>query len=191
VLDHEKPESGAGYEPLADREALHVVAGAGSASAGVRQQGVQAAHPVVRQARGDGPVLGRRVSASSSQCLRGVFPPDAGPPGDPQSAHCPGSYMSAPDLHHAEAWHHLRATGHGRLRTPGPCADGAAFDPSGESLWLSAGSNTRGHPLFTVSLRSSSLEGQEVPAAPVSPRPSPPGSPLLKPPCCFLLHPWP
>ena len=59
--------------------------------------------------------LGAACLHHSQQCLRGVLPPDEGPAGDPQSDHRHGPQISAPDLHDAQARHHLRATGHGRL----------------------------------------------------------------------------
>ena len=168
---------------------------------------MKSAHHVVRQSRGDGTALGRRVSASSSQCLRGVLPPDERSAGDPQSDHRHGPYMSAPDLHDAEAWHHRCATGHGRLRTTVPGAGRAAFDPSGESLRLYAGPNTRGNSLLTISPGSSSLEGRAHACHPGCPAPPPalqvshsvPSSAYhaslclrwLKLPCSFLLQPLP
>jgi hypothetical protein len=109
-----------GEEPLADRAALPGGAGALSAPAGLRRPGVESTHEVVRQACGDGPPLGRRVSASASQCLRGVLPPHEGPAGAPQSDPRHGPYMSPADRHDAAAGHPLRATRHGRLRTTVP-----------------------------------------------------------------------
>ena len=72
---------------MANGQALHRLAGVVSTPTGVGGQGAQWADEGVGQSGGNGPAAGRVVSASPSEGVGGVLPPDESPVRDAEGDH--------------------------------------------------------------------------------------------------------
>lgn len=111
---------GWGRGAVADREAFHLLAWALSAPPGLWGPGVIARHEAVCQPGGARAAAGRVVLATPSECLGGLLPTHASPPGDAEGDHRHRAYTCPLDRRDAQARHGLCPSEYGGLCTTLP-----------------------------------------------------------------------